>query len=355
MISRSWWEVAPEPPEHRLPDDLRARDPFAARDCGWVTQMRPFVRACTRPEGVVFDPFCGFGTTLLAAALEGRRALGTEVVAGRVEIARERLRRHGADAQIVCGAWPDIPTPGPFDLCLTSVPYFGCGWPAADAAGQLYCAPDFARYLERMRDVFHVVREQLPEGGYCVAMVENIRLGAHAVPQAWELARILGSLFEPCEERVLVYPPRTGPMPGDADVSGLRSDRSHEYALVFRKRRAAVDVAEARALLRDLRAEGFCFAVYGSFLAWQDHDPEDASSLPADVDLLVADDPVHLRALLLRLESLGFRFRLWDRSVNADVRADSVRRHHYLCVERLRADGSLLRLDIAIAGSNDAS
>lgn len=354
MTERSWWEVAPEPPEHRLPDDLRALDPFAARDCGWVTQMRPFVRAYSRPGECVFDPFCGFGTTLLAAALEGRRALGMEVEPARAALARERLRRHAVQADVVCGSLPETALPAPIGLCLTSVPYFGCGWgvPADDAGSgrQLYRAEHFAGYLEAMRDVFHAVRDALPEGGYCIAMVENARIGAHTVPQAWELAGMLCTLFEPCEERVLVYPPRgaSSAPPGDGTDS-IFTDRTHEYALVFRKHRRAVDVAEARALLGALEDAGFAFSVHGSFAAWRHGDQPLPSRPPTDVDLCVADDPDRLRALLQTLQTLGFRLWLWDRPVMADVHPDTVRRHHYLRAERLHADGRRLRLDIAIA------
>ncbi|KGE53271.1 hypothetical protein GW15_0203615 [Xanthomonas axonopodis pv. vasculorum] len=77
---RSWWAPAPDDAAWALPDDLRAADPLSGRDCGWVNQMRPFVRHFSRPGEQVFDPFCGFGSTLLAAALEGRNAHGRKSI-----------------------------------------------------------------------------------------------------------------------------------------------------------------------------------------------------------------------------------------------------------------------------------
>jgi site-specific DNA-methyltransferase (adenine-specific) len=41
--------------------------------------MRAIVRDYSRPGDVVCDPFAGHGTTLLAAAIEGRRAVGSEM------------------------------------------------------------------------------------------------------------------------------------------------------------------------------------------------------------------------------------------------------------------------------------
>jgi len=358
MSDRSWSILDPDPVEWRLPEDLRARDPFDGRDCGWVSQMRPFVRRFSRPGDTVFDPFCGFGTTLLASALEGRRGCGVEIDPDRIALARERLRRHGIDARIERGTLPQTRPSGPIHLCLTSVPYFGCAWTQEGQEGQLYDSPSFDRYLTALREVFHAVHALLPEDGFCIAMVENASIddavtdgtvaNARMVPQAWELARILGSLFEACEERILLYPPRAASSRDSADPA--RTDRSHEYALVFRKRRPRVDVDEAQTLLASLRESGFAFTVVGSFRDWLERTPASAVRPPSDLDLCLADDPERLRALLRQLESLGFRLSLWGDPVNADVRPETIREHHYLRAERLQADGRLLRIDLAIEG-----
>ncbi|RBK24038.1 SAM-dependent methyltransferase, partial [Xanthomonas oryzae pv. oryzae] len=73
---RSWWTPTLDDAAWVLLADLRAADPLNGRDCGWFNQMRPFVRHFSRPGEQVFDPFCGFGSTLPAAALEGRNAHG---------------------------------------------------------------------------------------------------------------------------------------------------------------------------------------------------------------------------------------------------------------------------------------
>jgi hypothetical protein len=213
-------------------------------------------------------------------------------------------------------------------------------------------------YLMAMRSVFHAVGKRLADDGYCIAMVQNARAGDRMVPQAWDLARILGSLFEPCEERILLYPERgtmdmlragdstrTDPMSTDP----MRTDRTHEYALVFRKRRPCIDVEEGRAILRWLSDEGVAFEIVGSFRAWMDDAPAISTPRPSDIDLIAPDDAEGLRALLHRLADRSFRFTLWGEPVNADVRPETVRAHHYLRAERLGSDGSLLRIDIALA------
>ena len=50
--------------------------------------VRPFISAFTRPGELVFDPFCGSGMTGVAAVMEGRRALLSDVSPAAVHIAR---------------------------------------------------------------------------------------------------------------------------------------------------------------------------------------------------------------------------------------------------------------------------
>lgn len=58
-----------------------------------VDLMRYLVRLVTPPGGIVLDPFAGSGTTLVAAKLEGRKAVGIEVNPEYCEIAKKRLEQ----------------------------------------------------------------------------------------------------------------------------------------------------------------------------------------------------------------------------------------------------------------------
>lgn len=55
--------------------------------------MRAIVRDYTRPGDLVCDPCAGAATTLIAAAIEGRRAVGAEMDPATYEKARKRLGR----------------------------------------------------------------------------------------------------------------------------------------------------------------------------------------------------------------------------------------------------------------------
>ena len=44
-----------------------------------VAALKPLIEAFTQPGDIVFDPFCGSGSTLLAAKILNRRYLGIEL------------------------------------------------------------------------------------------------------------------------------------------------------------------------------------------------------------------------------------------------------------------------------------
>lgn len=71
---------------------------MASERTGYPTQkplalLELLVRACCPPEGLVLDPCCGSGTTVVAAARSGRRALGFDVSDAAVRCALGRLKK----------------------------------------------------------------------------------------------------------------------------------------------------------------------------------------------------------------------------------------------------------------------
>lgn len=61
-----------------------------------VRILTPLIEAFTQPGQLVLDPFAGSGSTLVAAAIAGRRYLGIELERQYCEVARRRLAHHSS-------------------------------------------------------------------------------------------------------------------------------------------------------------------------------------------------------------------------------------------------------------------
>ncbi len=59
-----------------------------------IALMRYLVRLVTPTGGIVLDPFCGSGSTIAAAVLEGFNAVGIELDPDYADIARARVAHH---------------------------------------------------------------------------------------------------------------------------------------------------------------------------------------------------------------------------------------------------------------------
>lgn len=76
------WDILPE-------DTQRRKSHFAAYPIDLCTL--PLLATC--PEGgIALDPFCGTGTTMLAAKSLGRKSIGIDISGRYLELARDRLR-----------------------------------------------------------------------------------------------------------------------------------------------------------------------------------------------------------------------------------------------------------------------
>jgi site-specific DNA-methyltransferase (adenine-specific) len=57
-----------------------------------VQALTPLIGAFTKPHDLILDPFCGSGSTLVAANELGRQGLGIELDAGHHATAKRRLK-----------------------------------------------------------------------------------------------------------------------------------------------------------------------------------------------------------------------------------------------------------------------
>jgi len=76
--------------------DIPFLNPKAKERVGYPTQkpvllLERIISLCSDPGDMILDPFCGSGTTLVAAKLLGRRAIGVDSSKEAVELTRQRI------------------------------------------------------------------------------------------------------------------------------------------------------------------------------------------------------------------------------------------------------------------------
>lgn len=212
-------------------DDPRHAPPAAAGQCGWVSQIAPLITEFSRPGDLVFDPFAGWGTSLVAASVTGRRGIGLEISPDRAKQAARRLEAYPGQV-VICGDARRPPVPDrSVDFLVTDLPYFGTALDTdSPDDGQFYALRDYSAYLTALDHAFHALARVLKRGAYAVVAVQNRRVADRFVPLAWDVGRVLGAHLTLGDERIHLYPrPVTE---GDPMVN----NRGHEYLLVARKR-----------------------------------------------------------------------------------------------------------------------
>lgn len=92
LLAKGWPDVREN---DRLVDVLgwgRCTGTMLTPDQQPVEPLQRLIRSFTKTGQLVLDPFCGTGSTLIAAQLEGRRAIGVEKDLNVYRVARARLR-----------------------------------------------------------------------------------------------------------------------------------------------------------------------------------------------------------------------------------------------------------------------
>jgi tRNA G10 N-methylase Trm11 len=184
--------------------------------------VEAFLAEYTRPGDLVFDPFAGFGTTLVVAEAMGRRPLGLELDPRRVEYVRTHLRDPGAIRQGDARRLRDYDLP-PIDFSLTSPPYMNAGDPEDPLAAYAVPGQGYAAYLDGLRDIYAQLARRLRPGARAVIEAANLRSTGTVTTLAWDIARAVSSVLTFEGETVIGW-----------DQYGYGYD--HSYCLVFSRR-----------------------------------------------------------------------------------------------------------------------
>lgn len=161
----------------------------------------------TEGTHAILDPFCGSGSTLVAARNRGKQGIGVELSANYVALTRQRLMTldEGPPPRIHQGSAADLATwvpPASVDLCVTSPPYWNILGQKRTAdyksvrhygnlPGDLGIIPEYEAYLDALTDVFAKVLVTLKPGAHCCFIVMDLRKKDRFFPLHSDLSRRL--------------------------------------------------------------------------------------------------------------------------------------------------------------------
>ncbi len=208
-------------------------------------------------QRVIFDPFAGVGTTLVAAQRLGKEGVGIELNPGFAETARLRCeekelfdRNHKGKCLVHKGnalSLREFIPENSVDLVVTSPPYWdilnmkrSADYKAVrnygDPSDDLGKIADYEKFLTALKNVFRQVRQVMRRQTYCCIIVMDIRKKNRFYPFHSDIADFMqdiGFIYDDLiiwdrrheynNMRPLGYP------------SVFRVNKAHEFILIFQK------------------------------------------------------------------------------------------------------------------------
>ncbi len=227
-----------------------------------------FIAFFTKPGAVVFDPFLGTGSTLVACHQTNRNGIGIELQEKYATIARERVQKletqqrlTGVGSALVAKQlvlqgnsaglellWKKYSLPD-VDFVITSPPYGPMlnkkglaakereeeGLDTAYSADEsdLGNAGSYGEFVERLTKLFVSLKPMVKEGGHLVVILQNYMDKGEYKTLAWDVGKKLGEHFQLrgerlwCQDNKTLYP------------YGYRysfvPNVHHHYCLIFKK------------------------------------------------------------------------------------------------------------------------
>ena len=175
----------------------------------------------TEENDIVFDPFAGFGTTLLVAESMGRIPFGIEYDEEHVRYIQSKLKQpnkiiHGDSRQLLSY---DLPA---FNFSITSPPYMRKDGIANPFTSYTSKGDGYTGYLKDIRSIYEQIGQLMTFDAKVVIEVSNIKHGDNVTTLAWDIAKEISRVLHFEGEVVVCW---------DSYGSGY----DHSYCLVFSK------------------------------------------------------------------------------------------------------------------------
>ena len=187
--SISVWDIVKTPEERKLHHPAM----FPLKLC------ERLIKIFTKKGDIIFDPFFGSGSTLIAAKKNTRKAIGFEINKEYIELFKERIKQkdlfsftsqkqerdikiYHKNANLISENLQE----NSIDLCLTSPPYWDILRmrrsadykeirPYSDDQDDLGNIEDYNLFLLKLKEIFQQVYEILKVNKFCIIILMDIR------------------------------------------------------------------------------------------------------------------------------------------------------------------------------------
>ncbi|MBX9695495.1 MAG: hypothetical protein K2Z81_24130 [Cyanobacteria bacterium] len=201
-----------------LPEELRSDDVRYTEEL-----VEHFLNQFTKAGDTVFDPFMGFGTTLLSAEKLERIGYGVEFDERRWKYCQSILHHperavHGDSTKLESLGLPD------FHFSMTSPPYMAKHHKENPFTAYSTDFSGYEEYLRTFGSIYDQIGRKLKPSGHAVIEVSNLKHeGDVLTTLAWDIARVVDKVIPFIGEVVVLWEPT------------YNYGYDHSYCLVFKK------------------------------------------------------------------------------------------------------------------------
>jgi DNA modification methylase len=200
-----------ELPDAFKDDDVRFPD----------SMVEYFLEEFTKPGDIVFDPFAGYGTTLLVAEKMGRIGYGIEIDVERWRFAQSTLKH---PERLLLGdtrklSTYDLPN---LDFSITSPPYRTKVHKLDPLSGYKDEGGAYAEYIHSLQEIYAQVADLMKPHAHAVIKVSNLKTDDGVTTLAWDIGQAIAQFLTFEGERIVCW-------------ERFKSGYHHSYALIYSK------------------------------------------------------------------------------------------------------------------------